>query len=155
MRNVVLALCGASALGLALAGAVVAAPKHRPAAKAAGASAGAPAQVVTGPVADYWMSAATVSGFGAQFSGGGRPSMGAMFGAAMGRNGGPQKTLTLQLGSTQAPSGPPQADHLAPPALGVGATLPLLTPTRPSRARPPRRASRTARASRAGPRASS
>ena len=93
-------------------------------------------QVVTGPVAVYWMSAQTSSGFGAGMMGGGgpggrggRPSMGAMMGMMMGGGGGgPQHSLILQLGSSRKPQGAPQAEHLPPQGLGAGASLPLLTP---------------------------
>ncbi|MFN3583599.1 hypothetical protein [Phenylobacterium sp.] len=82
-------------------------------------------QKVTGPVATYWMSAQTQTGFGAGMMGG-RPSMGAMMGAMMG-GGGPQKSLILQLGSSrQAPT--PAAEHVPPEALRAGKSLPLVTP---------------------------
>lgn len=96
-------------------------------------------QVVTGPVATYWMSAQTSSGFGAGMMGGGgpggpggrggRPSMGAMMGMMMGGGGGgAQHNLILQLGSSRKATGEPQAEHLPPQGLGAGASLPLLTP---------------------------
>jgi hypothetical protein len=99
-------------------------------------------QVVTGPVAVYWMSAQTSSGFGAGMTGGGaggpgggrggRPSMGAMMGMMTGGGlggGGAQHNLILQLGSSRKPTGAPQAEHLPPQGLGAGASLPLVTPT--------------------------
>lgn len=98
----------------------------------AGAAAPAPVrQVVTGPVAVYWMSAQTSSGMalggqGAGGPGGGRPSMMAMMG--MGRGGNVSKSLLLQLGSSQPPAGAPTAEHQPPSALGAGPSLPLLTP---------------------------
>jgi hypothetical protein len=97
-------------------------------------------QVVTGPVAVYWMSAQTSSGFGAGMMGGGaggpgggrggRPSMGAMMGMMTGGGlgGGAQHNLILQLGSSRKPTGAPQAEHLPPQGLGAGASLPLVTP---------------------------
>lgn len=91
-----------------------------------GAGAAAPPavkQVVTGPVATYWMSAQTTSGM---VMGGGRPSMAAMMG--MGRGGNVSRSLVLQLGSSQAPTGAPTAEHLPPSALGAGPSLPLVTP---------------------------
>ena len=91
-----------------------------------GAGAAAPPavkQVVTGPVATYWMSAQTSSGM---TMGGGRPSMAAMMG--MGRGGNVSRSLTLQLGSSQTPAGAPTAEHLPPSVLGAGPSLPLLTP---------------------------
>lgn len=85
-------------------------------------------QKVTGPVAVYWMSAQTQTGFGmpAMGAGGGRPDPGAMMRAMMG-GGGASKTLQLQLGSGQT-SPAPAADHLPPAGLQAGPTLPLLTP---------------------------
>ncbi len=94
---------------------------------AAGQAVGAP-QVVTGPVATYWMSAATTSGFGA----GGHMDRQAMMAMAMG--GGPDPnaanhSLILQLGSSRAPDGgPPNAEHDPPAALGAGPMLPLISP---------------------------
>lgn len=93
----------------------------------------APAQqVVTGPVAVYWMSAATQSGMGIPgmgggAGGGGRPSMTDIMKMMKG-GGGAQHNLTLQLGSNQKPSGPPSAEHLPPQTLGAGPSLPLVSP---------------------------
>ena len=85
-------------------------------------------QKVTGPVAVYWMSAQTQTGFGmpAMGGGGGRPDTGAMMRAMMG-GGGASKTLHLQLGSGQT-NPAPAADHLPPAGLRAGQALPLLTP---------------------------
>lgn len=119
------------------------------AAAAAGTAGAQTRQVVTGPVAVYWMSAQTTSGMaglmgGMNGSGGGmgqpgaprRPSMGAMMGMMMGGGmggsggfGAAQHSLTLQLGSTRAPQGAPSAEHLPPQGLGAGPSLPLVTPT--------------------------
>jgi hypothetical protein len=85
-------------------------------------------QQVTGPVATYWMSAQTATGFGAM-GGGGQPSAGAMMGMMMGGGGqNLSKSLTLQLGSTRKANGEPAAEHLPPAALRAGQSLPLLTP---------------------------
>jgi hypothetical protein len=43
--------------------------------------------------------------------------------------GGAQRSLILQLGSAHQPQGAPEAEHLPPSGLGVGASLPLVTPT--------------------------
>ncbi|MGZ6019000.1 MAG: hypothetical protein ACXWKO_10050, partial [Phenylobacterium sp.] len=94
---------------------------------AATAASAQPAQKVTGPVAVYWMSAATQSGFGMPGASGGRPSAGDIMKMMRG-GGGANHTLTLQLGSSQAPQGEPHADHLPPAALAAGDSLPLLTP---------------------------
>lgn len=80
-------------------------------------------QVVTGPVATYWMSAQTTSGM---TLGGGRPSMSSIM-AGM-RGGNVSRSLLLQLGSAQRPAGDPSAEHLPPQGLGAGPSLPLLTP---------------------------
>lgn len=94
----------------------------------AGTAAAAPPatrQVVTGPVATYWMSAQTLSGM--SFGGGGqRPTMASMMG--MGRGDNVSKSLMLQLGSARKPTGEASAEHLPPPVLRAGASLPLLTP---------------------------
>ena len=93
----------------------------------AGTAAAAPPatrQVVTGPVATYWMSAQTLSGMSL---GGGKPSMSQMM--AMARGGSTvSKSLLLQLGSSRKPTGEASAEHLPPSGLGAGASLPLLTP---------------------------
>lgn len=99
------------------------------AALAAGSATAQPAgQKVTGPVATYWMSAQTQTGFGMGM-GGGKPSMGGMMSMMMGGGGGgPQKSLILQLGSGRKATGEPAAEHLPPQVLRAGASLPLLTP---------------------------
>jgi hypothetical protein len=86
-------------------------------------------QKVTGPVAVYWMSAQTQTGFGMPAmgaGGGGKPDTGAMMRAMMG-GGGASKTLQLQLGSGQT-NPAPAADHLPPAGLQAGQALPLVTP---------------------------
>jgi hypothetical protein len=89
-------------------------------------------QVVKPPIAIYWVSAATTSGLGA---GGGAAGMMSMM---LGGGGGPQRTLDLRLGSSQAASGTPQAQHDIPPGLNMGPSLPLVTPVR-APAQPPER----------------
>lgn len=103
------------------------------AAVAASAAVAQPQQKVTGPVAVYWVSAATQSGFGvpgAGGGGGGRPSMSQIM-QMMNGGGGAQHTLVLQLGSTEKATAAPEAEHLPPQALGVGASIPLVTPEPP------------------------
>jgi hypothetical protein len=93
------------------------------------ASAQPAGQKVTGPVAVYWMSAATQSGFGmaGMGGGGGRPSASQIM--QMMRGGGSaQRSLILQLGSSERPQGEPHAEHLPPSGLGAGPSLPLVTP---------------------------
>jgi len=85
-------------------------------------------QKVTGPVAVYWMSAQTQSGFGVSgMAAGGRPSLSQMMGMISG-GASAQHSLILQLGSVQKPTGAPTAEHLPPQGLGAGASLPLATP---------------------------
>jgi len=90
-------------------------------------------QVVKPPIAIYWVSAATTSGMAA--SGGGAAGM---MGMMLGRGGGAQRTLDLRLGSSQAASGAPQAQHDVPPGLDMGPSLPLVSPAR-APAQPPER----------------
>lgn len=108
---------------------------------AAGGAQAQTKQQVTGPVATYWMSAQTSSGFGGMMGGGGKaPSAASMMGAIMGGGGSNvSKTLVLQLGSTRKPAGEPAAEHLPPPVLQAGQSLPLLTP----RAQPSQRGDET------------
>lgn len=92
-------------------------------------------QKVTGPVAVYWVSAATSSGFGfggmGAGSGGGKPSMGDIMSMMRGGGGRANHQLELQLGSSQkAPA--PVANHLP----GTAAPLPLLTPVTAPPAKP-------------------
>jgi len=97
---------------------------------AAGVAVGAPDQPVTGPVAEYWMSAATSTGMGGMGgAGGGRPNMAAMMGGGGFNPNAVSHTLTLQLGSARHPDGGgPTAEHDPPQGLGAGPVLPLVTP---------------------------
>lgn len=126
----------------AVAGEAVSAPAHRPlpaghsaASTGGGVVAGGGHQVVTGPVATYWMSASTISGMGGLGSmggaagGGRRPSFGSMMmGGGMGDPNAFSHSLVLQLGSSQRASGGPEAEHDPPRELGAGPVLPLVTP---------------------------
>ena len=88
----------------------------------------APAAKAPPPIASYWMDVATTSGFGGGMMGGGaRPSMSQIMGMMNG-GGGVMHTLDLRLASKQKPAGAPEADHLIPPGLQMGASLPLVTP---------------------------
>ncbi len=125
VAGVAVLAAGVAAAQPAKKGAKPAAPRPAASAPAAGGE-----QKVTGPIAVYWVSAATQSGFGIPGMGGGgqRPSAMDMIRMAQG-GGGAQHNLTLQLGSTEAPQGgPPHAEHAVPPGLGVGPSLPLVTP---------------------------
>ncbi|MFT4074010.1 MAG: hypothetical protein QM647_00665 [Asticcacaulis sp.] len=78
-------------------------------------------QVVTGPVARYWVDTATSSGMNL---GGGKPSMSSIMGM-MGGGDNVHHGLYLRLGSSQAASGQAAADHLPPAGLSAGNDLPL------------------------------
>ncbi|MFC3174682.1 hypothetical protein ACFOD9_10495 [Novosphingobium bradum] len=79
----------------------------------------------SGPVARYDMRAGTISGAGA----GGRGGMGAamMFGGGR-RSNNVQRELYLRLGSSQAATGSPKADHFMPDGALLGRSVPLATP---------------------------
>jgi hypothetical protein len=83
------------------------------------------------PIANYWMDAATVGGFGGMMGSGSRPSMAQMMGMMSGKSPAYSHTLELRLASrTKAPAAP-EANHLIPPGLQMGPTLPLITPATP------------------------
>lgn len=87
--------------------------------------AGGPASTQsTQPVATYWMTAQTGVGMPAMGPGGGNPM--AMMSAMSGPQG-PRHSLFLQLGSNQAATGAPRADHFPPAGLQAGDRLPLAT----------------------------
>lgn len=95
-------------------------------------------QKITPPVAVYWMSIDTTSGLPMGGMGGG--GMSAMdIGRMMmggGMEGGPNRSMLLELGSQRAASGTPAAAHEIPSALKMGASLPLETPQQARRAEP-------------------
>jgi hypothetical protein len=82
-------------------------------------------QKVTGPIAQYWVSAETAAGMNMGAMGGG---LGGMMGRMMGGGGDSGKRLLLQLGSSQGAAGEPRAQHDVPPGMAMGASLPLVTP---------------------------
>lgn len=104
---------GASALALTIVGTAAAQPR--------------PAGTV-----EYWMSAETVSGFGAQAQAarGRGGMMAAMMSSRAGSGPAYTRNLMLQLGSPRRPAGAPSAEHLPPGALGAGPSLPLVSPER-------------------------
>lgn len=109
MRYRGLAMAGAGALALA-------------------GGAAAFAQAGKDGTAVYWMTAETGSGMAAAM-GGGDPQ--AMAAAMMGGRGGQSAfahTLNLQLGTGRRAAGEPSAEHVPPPGLKAGASLPLVTP---------------------------
>jgi hypothetical protein len=85
------------------------------------------------PIANYWMDVATTSGMGAGMSSaggsGGRPDMGQVM-AMMNGQASVGHTLDLRLASRDKPAAAAKADHLIPPGLRMGASLPLVTPVR-------------------------
>jgi hypothetical protein len=87
------------------------------------------AQVVAPPKARYQMDVSTTSGF---LAGGANP-MKMMFGGRGGSS--VAHSLVLRLGSTLPPAGAPSADHFMPAGMGLGLSVPLVTPT-PGTAKP-------------------
>jgi hypothetical protein len=88
-------------------------------------------QVVRPPVANYWVSVDTAAGMT-------MPGMGGLAGFMPGMMGGQQsgRRVILQLGSQRAAAAAPSADHLIPPGMEMGPSLPLVTPTQASRPEP-------------------
>ena len=82
------------------------------------------------PIASYWMDVATQSGMGSGMAGGGRPSPSQIMTMMNGGGGEATHTLDLRLASKDKAAAAPQADHLIPPGLQMGASLPLITPIR-------------------------
>jgi len=82
------------------------------------------------PIATYWVDAATASGFGAGMAQGGRPNMNQIMGMMSGENS-VAHTLELTLASRTKSDAAAQADHLIPPGLTMGPSLPLIAPDAP------------------------
>jgi hypothetical protein len=99
-------------------GAIAAAPTKKPATAAKDPP----------PIANYWMDVSTTSGMGAGMSPGARPDMGAVMAMINGGQAPVGHTLDLRLASKDKPAAAPKADHVIPPGLQMGASLPLLTP---------------------------
>jgi len=96
------------------------------------AASSAQQQKVTPPIAVYWMSIDTASGLPM-----GGPGGGGMSGMDIGRmmlgggmDGGPNRTMWLELGSQRGASGTPAAAHEIPAGMKMGASLPLESPQR-------------------------
>jgi hypothetical protein len=100
------------------------------AAYAAPAKKTAPAAASTPPIATYWMDVSTVSGMGMGMMGGGRPDMASMMSMMNGGGASASHTLNLRLASRTPAPGAPRAEHLIPASLGMGQSLPLVTPQR-------------------------
>jgi len=96
----------------------------------AAVTAAAPKAAPSGPVASYWMDVATQSGMGAGMMGNGRPNPAQMMAMMNGGGGQAIRTMDLRLASRDKAPSAPQADHLIPAGLQMGASLPLLTPVR-------------------------
>jgi hypothetical protein len=80
------------------------------------------------PVANYWMDVATSSGMmGGMTRGGTRPSMDQIMAMMSGGGGGAQHSLNLYLASRNKAAAP-EAQHLIPPGMQMGASLPLVAP---------------------------
>lgn len=97
---------------------------------AVGAVAAAPAKKAASPpppIATYWMDVSTASGMGAGMAAGGKPNMGQIMAMMNGGGGGAMHMLNLTLASRDKAAAP-DADHLIPPGLQMGASLPLLAP---------------------------
>ncbi len=81
------------------------------------------------PVATYWVDASTQSGM-AGMAAGGQPDVSAIMAMMQGGPSPVSHSLRLRLASqTKAPS-PAEAQHLIPPALRMGPSLPLIAPPR-------------------------
>jgi len=88
-----------------------------------------PAKAPPPPIANYWMDVSTTSGMGAGMTPGGRPSMSQIMAMMNGGGASVSHTLDLRLASRDK-SASPQADHLIPPGLQMGPSLPLIEPVR-------------------------
>ena len=81
-----------------------------------------------GPQANYWMDVATSSGMGAGLTRGGtQPSMAQIQAMMHGGSGGAQHSLNLYLAS-KSKAATPEAQHLIPPGMQMGPSLPLVAP---------------------------
>lgn len=81
------------------------------------------------PIATYWMDVTTQSGMGGMAAGG-QPDMASVMAMMSGTAPPPSYLLRLRLASKTAAPAAPQADHLVPPGLRMGSSLPLITPAK-------------------------
>ena len=88
------------------------------------------------PIANYWMDVATTSGMGAGMTPGGRPNLGQIMSMMNGGGSSVGHTLDLRLASRDKAASP-QANHLIPPGLQMGPSLPLIAPVRAEPERAP------------------
>lgn len=110
----------AGAAALALSNVAVSAPANKK----------APVAGRTALIATYWMDVTTQSGFGAGMAAGGQPNMADIMAMMSGQSPSYSHGLRLRLASRTAAPAAPQADHLIPPGLRMGTSLPLVTPAR-------------------------
>ena len=94
---------------------------------AIGAAAPKKAASSTAPVATYWMDVTTQTGIG---TGGGQPDASAVMAMMSGGPSPVSHMLRLRLASKTPAPATPQADHLIPPGMSMGPSLPLVTPVR-------------------------
>lgn len=89
-----------------------------------------------GGTVSYRVKADTMSGFGAGMSSarGGLGMLGAMMRGGMSEDAS-TRSLWLELGSNRPPAGAPSGEHLPPAGLGLGPSIPLLTPRPPGEGR--------------------
>lgn len=86
-------------------------------------------QTANQPIARYTMDAGTLSGMAAMGASGRGPGLGSIMNMMRGGNQVAHE-LVLRLGSTRTPAGgPAAADHFMPAGAGLGASVPLVTPT--------------------------
>ncbi len=81
------------------------------------------------PIATYWMDVTTQSGMGGMGAGA-TPDMSQIMGMMNGQAPAVSHSLRLRLASRTAAPQAPRADHLIPPAMRMGPSLPLITPLR-------------------------
>lgn len=79
------------------------------------------------PVATYWMDVSTQSGMGGMGSGG-QPDMSQIMAMMSGQAPPATYNIRLRLASKTPAPAAPQAEHLIPPSLRMGPSLPLVTP---------------------------
>jgi hypothetical protein len=84
-------------------------------------------QQVRPPVASYWVSVETSAGMAIPGMGGAGGFLAGMMGAPGAQSG---RSMLLQLGSQRPAADAPRADHLIPPGMSMGPSLPLQTPQR-------------------------
>jgi hypothetical protein len=87
------------------------------------------ASAAAAPIATYWVDASTQTGM-AGMAAGGQPDMSAIMSMMQGGPSPVSHSLRLRLASQTKAAAGAQADHLIPPALRMGPSLPLIAPPR-------------------------